>query len=176
VQVAAVGRRGVIGISPLLGVQASPFDVVAGYASAAYRVPIESVLWSMRRDPAVTAVLLRYVQSRIVVLSQGSACHRMHTLDQRTARWLLETSDELDGAAIQTTHGFMADLLGVQRPRLSEALDRLRTQGISTPARGMIVVSDHERLERVACSCYELLRTYARDIVDAEIPALAPLR
>ena len=59
-------------------------------------------------------------------------------------------------------------LLGVQRPRLTEALDRLRKRGISTPERGMIVVSNRELLERSACSCYRLLRTYASGIVDAE--------
>lgn len=174
VQVAAVGRRGVVGISRLLGVPASPFDVVAGDGSAAYRVPIESVLWSMRRDSEVTAVLLRYVQSRIVALAQGSACHRMHSLDQRAARWLLETSDELDSEIVQTTHEFMADLLGVQRPRLSEALERLRKRGTSSPERGMIVVSDRELLERSACSCYWLLRTYASGIVDAGVPRPEP--
>lgn len=174
VQVAAVGRRGVVGIPPLLGVPASPFDVVAGDGSAAYRVPIESVLWSMRRDSEVTAVLLRYVQSRIVALAQGSACHRMHTLDQRVARWLLETSDELENETVQATHEFMADLLGVHRPRLTEALERLRKRGISTPERGMIVVSDRERLEGSACSCYRLLRTYASGIVDAGTPRAEP--
>ena len=172
VQVAAVGRRGVVGISPLLGVPASPFDVIAGDGSAAYRVPIESVLWSMRRDSEVTAVLLRYVQSRIVALAQGSACHRMHALDQRVARWLLETSDELESDTVKTTHEFMADLLGVQRPRLTEALERLRKRGISTPVRGVIVISDREILEHSACSCYGLLRTYASGIVDAGFGAL----
>lgn len=174
VQVAAVGRRGVVGISPLLGVPASPFDMIAGDATAAYRVPIASVLWSMRSSPAVEAVLLRYVQSRIVALAQGSACHRMHTLDQRAARWLLETSDELESGVVRTTQEFMADLLGVQRPRLSEALERLRDRGISTPARGMIVIADRDQLERSACSCYTLLRTYASGIVDAESVALVP--
>jgi hypothetical protein len=41
---------------------------------------------------AVRDVMLRYTQAYIVQLSQHVACNRLHTIEQRLARWLFESS------------------------------------------------------------------------------------
>ena len=67
--------------------------------------------------------------------SQTAACNRLHTVEQRLARWLLVTQDRVDAGMLPLTHDFLATMLGTDRPSVSLAAASFqRKQVFSTAA------------------------------------------
>src|SRR5687768_14027412 len=60
-------------------------------------------------------VLLKYTQAIIAQISQNAACNRLHAVEQRYARWLLEARDRIQSEQIALTQEFVGEMLGVRR-------------------------------------------------------------
>src|SRR5262249_21089907 len=85
--------------------------------------------------------------------AQTVACTRLHTLDQRAARWLLLTGDRIGRSSYPLTQEAFADLLGVSRPAVSTVGARFAREGAAEFRRGTVHILDHKRLERASCEC-----------------------
>jgi CRP-like cAMP-binding protein len=53
------------------------------------------------------------------------ACNGAHSLKQRLARWLLMMRDRSDSDALPITQSLLAEMLGVQRPSIRNAVQEL---------------------------------------------------
>lgn len=98
-------------------------------------------------------------------LSQAVACNGVHQIQQRTAKWLLETHDRVQGDTFQLTQEFLADMLGVTRPSVTLAARTLRHAGLIRYARGRITVLDRDGLEEAACECCQAIRNVYERLV-----------
>jgi CRP-like cAMP-binding protein len=129
--------------------------------SSSYPVPLIALPLRHAR-PLSTAirkyarVLLRFVEDLLNLSSQTAACNRLHHVEQRTARWLLMASDRLGSDVLPLTQKFLAALLGVRRPGVSEAAGELRRSGLIHYRWGEIMLVDRPGLEKAACACYRL--------------------
>jgi CRP-like cAMP-binding protein len=107
----------------------------------------------------VRHLFLRYTQYWTDQLSQSVACNRLHTLDERCARWLLMTHDRIGGGdQFDLTQEFLSYMLGVRREGVSRAAHALQARGIIRYARGHVSVLDRAALERASCECYGATR------------------
>ena len=91
-------------------------------------------------------------------LAQNSACNRTHEVEQRLARWLLLTQDRVHAATFPMTQDFMAQMLGVSRPTVSNTASTLQKAGLISYVRGNITVLDRPRLEAATCECYHVIK------------------
>lgn len=163
IEIATVGREGVLGTALYLGAQLSPGIVFVQVAGAAYRMPAADFVRAAGDLPALRNVLHRYTQAFLVQVGQGTACNRVHGPLQRCARWLLQTHDRVAGDEFLLTQDFLAQMLGERRAAVSEAASTLQRRGLIRYARGRIVVVDRAGLERAACGCYRVVQAeYAR--------------
>ena len=164
VEVATVGVEGMIGIPVLLGTQTSPDLVFCQIPGQALRMPADAFRELASEAGAIQALLQRYTFAFIRQLSQGSACNRLHPVDQRCARWLLMTHDNTGGwDEFPLTQDFLAKMLGVRRATVSEAAGRLQRADLITYHRGVIRILDRPGLEAAACQCYRIItEEYAR--------------
>lgn len=163
VEVATIGSEGVLGVPLFLGAETSPGRVFAQIAGAAWRMPAEVFQRLAREQPALARVLQRYTHALLVQIAQGSACNRMHAMEQRCARWLLQTHDRVQGDAFDLTQEFLAQMLGERRAAVNAAATQLQQAGLIRYTRGHIQVVDRPGLERAACACYAVVRDqYAR--------------
>jgi CRP-like cAMP-binding protein len=87
-------------------------------------------------------------------------------VNERAARWLLQTHDRADGDTFQLKHEFLAFMLGTARPTVSLAAETLKAAGLIDYTRGVVTVRDREGLESVACSCYEQIRRQYSTLVE----------
>jgi hypothetical protein len=55
------------------------------------------------------------------------------------------------------TQDLIANMLGVRREGVSLAATRLQKLGVIAYARGTITILDRERLEQIACECYQVV-------------------
>jgi CRP-like cAMP-binding protein len=59
-------------------------------------------------------------------IQQTAACNALHDVPSRLSRWLLQTSDKIEGDTIPFTREFLGKMLGVQRGTISVVAANLR--------------------------------------------------
>jgi CRP-like cAMP-binding protein len=104
-------------------------------------------------------VMLAYAQALFAQISQGVACNGVHTIQERCARWLLETHDRAASDRFMLTQEFLPDMLGVRRPSVTVAARSLLQAGVIEYERGRITVLDRRALEQASCECYRVIKT-----------------
>src|SRR5688500_13882277 len=90
VEVGTAGPEGMVGIPVLLGVASMPRQVFTQIAGDAFRIERTAFLAVLEHAPALRERLLRYTLAYIDDIAQSVACNRLHTLEQRCARWILK--------------------------------------------------------------------------------------
>ena len=92
---------------------------------------------------------------------QGAACNRLHSMEERCARWLLMTHDRAGGDTFPLTQEFLSHMLGVRRATVNVATGMLKKAGFIRYVRGKITVIDRHGLESASCECYQtIIRVY----------------
>ena len=164
VEAATVGNEGMVGLAAFLGDGAMTTRCLTQIAGDAQRLPAIALAGAVARSPALGVLLRRYTQAFINQLAQSVACNRLHSIDQRCARWLLMTHDRVGGGdSFDLTQEFLSYMLGVRREGVSGASRGLQHLGIISYRRGHISVLDRPALERASCECYGDTRAdYAR--------------
>jgi CRP-like cAMP-binding protein len=157
-EVGMVGSEGLIGVSALLGGSTSAQHVVVQLPGTAQHIPAARAKALFDRNPGVRAVLLRFIEDLLNLSSQTAACNRLHSVEQRTARWLLMAADRTRSTVLPLTQEFLAAMLGVRRSGVSEAASELQRSGLIRYRRGRITIVDRAGLEKTACECYGLDR------------------
>jgi CRP-like cAMP-binding protein len=157
VQVALVGRFGLVGVCAVLGMARSPHRCLMQAEGEALRLPARELTAAMDESPAFRRQLLNYVHFLLVQNSQFALCNARHELGQRVARWLLLTRDRLDGDLIPVTHDLLSMMLGVRRAGITQALARLEQAGAVRRTRGAIEIVNRDVLEEHACECYRII-------------------
>jgi CRP-like cAMP-binding protein len=158
IEVGTIGPEGFIGIPVLLGGDSMPYRIIVQIAGDAWRVSTQVLRELAQEWPLLRTMLLRFAQYFLNQLSQSVACNRLHTLEERCARWILMTHDRVHGDVFEMTQEFLSMMLGVHRPGVSVAMGMLQNAGILRYARGRVVVIDRERLEEASCDCYAITR------------------
>ena len=84
---------------------------------------------------------------------RGSANGRGR-LDERLARWLLMWDDRIRPEHITVTHDFLALLLGVRRPSVTDTMHDLEVKGLICSSRGKVLLLNREGLKLAANGFY----------------------
>jgi CRP-like cAMP-binding protein len=100
-----------------------------------------------------------YVQAFLEQVMVSVACNGAHSLKQRLARWLLMMRDRGDSDVLLITQGLLAEMLGVQRPSISNAAQELERTGLIERGRRQVTILDRQGLTKASCECYQLVRS-----------------
>lgn len=160
VEVALVGSEGFIGVGAVLGDSHINHQVIVQTETTATRLPMEQVKAEFDRGGELQRLSLRYAQARMLLIAQGSACNRLHTIEERLARRLLLMQDRVGSNQLMLTQEFMAEMLGTRRSGLAVAIGTLQQAGIIASRRGMVTIRDREALEAVSCECYRMIKSH----------------
>jgi CRP-like cAMP-binding protein len=153
------GRREMVGVNAFMGGrETNRTQYVCQSPGVAVRVEAGPLLREFDGVKAVRDVMLRFTQGYIAQLSQNVACNRLHTIEQRLARWLLECRDRLGSDELGLTQEFIAQLLGVHRPVVSETAAGFQGLGLIEYGRKRSRVLDAGGLESVSCECFGVVR------------------
>jgi CRP-like cAMP-binding protein len=155
-EVGMVGPEGVIGVSALLGGKTSAQHVVMQLPGKGHHIAAKRCKCVFDESPRVRAVMLRFIEDLLNLSSQTAGCNRLHSVEQRSSRWLLMASDRVSSNVLPLTQEFLAAMLGVRRSGVSEAASELQRSGLIRYRRGEITIIDRAGLEATACECYAL--------------------
>lgn len=108
---------------------------------------------------------LLYTQALICQTAQTAVCNQHHLLDQQLCRWLLMSMDRLHSADILITQEMIANLLGVRRESITQAIGQLQKDGLIAVKRGHINVVDRPGIEDRVCECYDVVKKEYRRLL-----------
>ena len=160
VEVATVGREGMLGIGVFLGDRHS--------AGRTFLQVPNGPLPSMTAKHFVQAtaagtfreVIALYAQANLLQIMQATACNALHDVKQRCCRWLLQTQDRVEAAEFQLKQEFLAIMLGVHRPTVTVVMRGLQQSGLISTSYGRIRVLKRAKLEAASCECYAVIRAH----------------
>jgi CRP-like cAMP-binding protein len=155
-EVGMIGPEGLVGAPALLGGRVSAQQVVMQLPGTALRISAAACRTAFEENRGVRAVLLRFIEDLLNLSSQTAGCNRLHSVERRSARWLLMASDRLGDNVLPLTQEYIAAMLGVRRSGVSEAAGELQRSGLIRYRRGEITIIDRAGLEKTACECYGL--------------------
>lgn len=158
IELATIGPEGMVGFPVLLGTDSVPSRALMQIPGAGLRMTAADLQRALPRTPVLHKLLLRYTMALLNQIAQGTACNRLHEVQERCARWLLQTHDRVDGDSFPMTQEFLSQMLGVHRPTVSVAAAMPQKAGLIDYMRGQITVADRKGLEAASCSCYRIIR------------------
>jgi CRP-like cAMP-binding protein len=181
VETAMVGRDGVVNAaSAMTGAPSINKAVVQleGHASA---IPAASLADFADAWRELRSLLICHEHVLFAQAQQSAACNATHLIEARLCRWLLRTRDLAVSDELKITQDFMAQMLGVSRPTLTNAAGALQEEGLIEIRRGLTRVIDPEGLKAFACECYETVRAHHERMLDPDatrgpIPSSGQLR
>ncbi|RZI75026.1 MAG: Crp/Fnr family transcriptional regulator [Pseudomonas sp.] len=153
-EVAMIGREGMLGIQAVLDCESSPFFARVQSHGRAWQVPTDVFQHHIASHPATKRLLNRYAAFRLHQLANLAQCLQSHNLERRLARWLLMNQDRADSNQCRVTQDVLGSLLGVRRASVTVAAGALQDRGVIAYDRGNLQILDRKALEHAACNCY----------------------
>lgn len=159
VEVWFIGSEGMVG-APLMLTEdiEPPHRRVVQVDGAAWRVSVADFK-TLQPDelPGLHKALLRYLYVVLLQTSQAGACNSIHSIQQRTSRWLLLVRNALGSDVVPLTHEVLSRALGVRRASVTECLDVLQKEGCTKSTRGGVIINDVQALRERSCGCYKII-------------------
>jgi CRP-like cAMP-binding protein len=154
VEVGLVGYDGVVGIPILLGTERAPGRTFIQIEGHGFRIEAQALKDQFERPGELRQRLQRYMQGFMVQTAQTAVCNRLHTIEERLARWLLTCRDRLKTDELHLTHEFLGQMLGAPRTTVTLAAGLLHRSGMIDYKRGTVTIRDRTALEEASCECY----------------------
>jgi len=158
VEAVTVGFEGMVGLPLILGADSSLTMAFCQVPGRVRSISAVDLLHHIERSPELSLALRQYTQTVFDLLAQSTACNRLHTIEERCARWLLLTHDRMATNTFQLTQESLAMMLGVHRPGVSLAAKSLQDANLITYKHGTVTILDGKGLEEVSCICYRTVR------------------
>jgi CRP-like cAMP-binding protein len=156
IEVGMIGMEGMVGIPALLGGEISAQQVIVQVPGTALRMNAALCKAAFDQSEAIRRVALRFTEAILNLSAQTAACNRLHSIEQRCARWLLMAIDRVQSDEIPLTHEFLSSMLGVRRAGVTNTAGELQSSGLIRYHRGLLTIVDRDGLEATACECYRI--------------------
>jgi CRP-like cAMP-binding protein len=157
--VATVGREGMVDLHTLLLGGDTALGrchvLVPGSALAMEVAPFRSALCN---SPKLRTACEAYTRMLLAQMLQAVPCNRLHTVEQRCARWLLMCADRMEEDTFELAREGLAQMLGVAQPTFAVVARKLQNDRLICYRGSAITVVDRPGLEAAACECYRIVR------------------
>jgi CRP-like cAMP-binding protein len=158
IEMATIGREGCTGVQAVFGAKNSSVRFFVQIPGSAAKMSRAAFNRAMGLVPSFRNLMYDYIHAFLEQVMVSSACNGAHSLTQRLARWLLMMRDRSDGDKLPITQNILAEMLGVQRPTITNAARELERAGLIERGRGQLTILDRRALTKVSCECYQLVR------------------
>jgi CRP-like cAMP-binding protein len=158
IEMATIGREGCTAVQATLGARSSSVRLLVQIPGSAAKMSLTGFTWAMESMPSFRSLMYAYIQAFLEQVLVSVACNGAHSLRERLARWLLMMRDRGDDDTLQITQNLLAEMLGVQRPTITNAARELERAGLIARGRRQVTILDRRGLVEASCECYQLVR------------------
>ena len=142
----------------VFGAEISSIRLLVQIPGGAAKMPRAVFTRAMGSMPSFRNLMSAYAHAFLEQFLVSVACNGAHNLKERLARWLLMMRDRSDGDALPITQNLLAEMLGVQRPTVTNAARELERAGLIARGRRQVTILDRQGLVAASCECYQLVR------------------
>jgi CRP-like cAMP-binding protein len=159
IEMATIGREGCTGMQAVFGAKSSSVRFLVQIPGTAAKMSRSAFTRAMESMPSFRSLMQAYVHAFLEQVMVSVACNGAHGLKERLARWLLMMRDRSDEDVLPLTQSLLAEMLGVQRPTITNVAREMERAGLIERGRRQITILDRQALTRASCECYQLVRT-----------------
>src|SRR6202045_3819118 len=172
VETILVGREGAVGGIVSQGYLPAYTRIMIKFGGPFVRLPIGKLDAAKTSSATLRNVFARYADCMLAQIFQSTACNAIHSIEQRTAKWILSAMERTNGENIvPLTHEQLATLLGGGRSYASRVIQIFKAEGILETRRGSILVRNREALQMRACLCNEAVINHFEEVLRGKYPA-----
>ena len=158
IEMATIGREGFTGVQAVFGAKRSSARLLVQIPGSAAKMSRAAFTRAMESMPSFRSLMYAYVHAFLEQILVSAACNGAHSLKERLARWLLMMRDRGDDDTLPITQDLLAEMLGVQRPTITNAARKLERAGLIARGRRQVTILDRKGLTEASCECYQLVR------------------
>ena len=141
-----------------IGAESSFYRLLVQIPGGAAKMSRAAFMRAIGSMPSFRTLIYAYLQALLEQILVSVACNGAHNLKQRLARWLLMMRDRSDDDTLQITQSILAEMLGVQRPTVTNAAREWERAGLIARGRRQVSIVDLRGLAAASCECYQLVR------------------
>lgn len=171
VEAILVGREGAVGGIVSEGHLPAYTRIVVRFCGPFARLPVSKLHEAKTSSKTMRSIFARYADCMLAQIFQSTACNAIHSIEQRTAKWILSAMERTDDdESVPLTHEQLAALLGVGRSYASRVIQTFKAEGVLDTRRGVILVLDHEALKARACLCNDSVKNHFDEVLRGVYP------
>jgi DNA-binding transcriptional regulator YhcF (GntR family) len=171
VETILVGREGAVGGIVSQGFLPAYTRIMVKFGGPFVRLAISKLDAAKAKSKTLSNVFSRYADCMLAQIFQSTACNAIHSIEQRTAKWIVSAMERTDGDyTVPLTHEQLATLLGVGRSYTSRVIQTFKAEGILETRRGSILVRNADALRERACLCNESVKSHFEEVLRGIYP------
>jgi hypothetical protein len=173
VETILIGREGAVGGIVSHGFLPAYTRIAVKFGGPFVRLPVNRLEAAKAKSATLRNIFARYADCMLAQMFQATACNAVHSIEQRTAKWIVSAMERTDGdGVVPLTHEQLATLLGVGRSYASRVIQTFKAENILETRRGAIVVRNREELQQRACLCNEAVKSHFEDVLRGVYPTV----
>ena len=171
VETSLIGREGAVGGVVSKGRLPAFARAEVQFPGPFLRMQIADLEQAKQQSPTLGNLFARYADCLAAQVFQAAACNAAHSIEQRTAKWLISAVERTGGPDIPLTQDQLALMLAVGRSYISRVLRSLKQRGILETRRGFLYMRDIDELRRLACECNDSVRDHFEEVLNGVYPS-----
>jgi hypothetical protein len=171
VETILIGREGAVGGIVSQGFLPAYTRIMVKFGGPFMRLPIGKLNVAKTKSTSLRNIFARYADCMLAQVFQSTACNAIHSIEQRTAKWIISAMERTDGdGMVPLTHEQLATLLGVGRSYTSRVIQTFKAEGVLETRRGSILVRNPDALRIRSCLCNEAVKNHFEEVLRGVYP------
>ncbi len=170
VETVLIGREGAVGGIVSSGNLPAYCRIMVKFGGQFSLLPVAQLEAAKRQSPSLRFLFARYADCLLAQVLQSTACNAIHSIEQRTAKWIISAMERTGDTSVPLTHEELASMLGVGRSYASRVIQVFKADGILDTRRGSLVVRDHKALHARSCKCNVSVKEHFDEVLRGVYP------
>jgi hypothetical protein len=173
VETALIGREGAVGGIVSQGRLPSFARAIVQHPGSFIRVETAKLEEAKQKSLAIRHLFARYADCLFAQVFQATACNAAHSIEQRTAKWLITALERTGDQRAPLTQEQLAGMLGVGRSYVNRVMKRWQSENILKWRRGTLEVTNFYALKSRECDCNSAVKAHFEEVMAGIYPPLA---
>jgi hypothetical protein len=171
VETILIGREGAVGGIVSQGYLPAYTRITVKFAGPFVRLPVGKLDAAKSKSRTLSNIFARYADCMLAQIFQSTACNAIHSIEQRTAKWIISAMERADGdEVVPLTHEQLATLLGVGRSYTSRVIQTFKAEGTLETRRGSILIRNPDAMRNRSCQCNEAVKAHFEEVLRGVYP------
>ena len=170
VETILVGREGAVGGIVSQGYLPAYTRITVKVAGPFVRLRVAKLDAAKAKSPTLRYLFARYADCMLAQIFQSTACNAIHSIEQRTAKWILSARERTGDDLVPLTHEQLSTMLGVGRSYTSRVIQTFKAEGILETRRGAILIRNQDALAARSCLCNDAVKAHFDEVLRGVYP------